>query len=82
MLVNIEYKIYESQYYRHPVEIAKQITTDNDSGDIIVIGGDGTFNEVLNGKVFPAEYNFVTEEMVEGKKLIPQTVLRKLFSLA
>lgn len=45
----IEYKIYESKYYRHPVEIAKQITTDNDSGDIIVIGGDGTFNEVLNG---------------------------------
>ena len=46
---NIEYKLYESQYYRHPVELARQITTENESGDLIVIGGDGTFNEVLNG---------------------------------
>ena len=46
---NIEYKLYESEYYRHPVEIAKKITTENESGNLIVIGGDGTFNEVLNG---------------------------------
>ena len=51
---NIEYKLYESQYYRHPVELARQITTENDGGNLIVIGGDGTFNEVLNGVVnFP-----------------------------
>ena len=46
---NVEYKLYESQYYKHPTEIAKEITNENESGDIIVIGGDGTFNEVLNG---------------------------------
>ena len=46
---NIEYRLYESQYYRHPVELARLITTENESGDLIVIGGDGTFNEVLNG---------------------------------
>ena len=45
----IEYKLFESQYYHHPYEIAKQITSENESGDIIVVGGDGTFNEVLNG---------------------------------
>lgn len=45
----IEYKVYESQHYRHPLELAKEITTSNEFGDIIVIGGDGTFNEVLNG---------------------------------
>lgn len=45
----IEYKVYESQYYRHPLDLARQITTENESGDLIVIGGDGTFNEVLNG---------------------------------
>lgn len=45
----IEYKVYESKYYRHPVELAKEITSNNEEGNIIVIGGDGTFNEVLNG---------------------------------
>jgi len=45
----VEYVLYESQYYKHPTEIAKKITSENESGDIIVIGGDGTFNEVLNG---------------------------------
>lgn len=46
---NIEYVLHESKYYKHPIEIAKQITTENQKGNIIVIGGDGTFNEVLNG---------------------------------
>ena len=46
---NIEYKLYESKYFKHPTEIAKEISMNNDGGDIIVIGGDGTFNEVLNG---------------------------------
>ena len=45
----IEYRLFESQYYHHPYEIAKQITSEHESGDLIVIGGDGTFNEVLNG---------------------------------
>ena len=31
------------------MNISKQITTENQKGNIIVIGGDGTFNEVLNG---------------------------------
>ena len=46
---NIEYKLYESKYFKHPTEIAKEISANNDGGDLIVIGGDGTFNEVLNG---------------------------------
>ena len=46
---NVEYKLYESQYYKHPTEIAKEITNEIESGDMIVMGGDGTFNEVLNG---------------------------------
>lgn len=53
----IDYKLYESQYYRHPVELAKQITSENESGDLIVIGGDGTFNEVLNGVVDFSKWN-------------------------
>ena len=46
---HIEYTLFESKYFKHPLEIAQQITTSNDSGNIIVIGGDGTFNEVVNG---------------------------------
>lgn len=48
---NVEFKLYESKYYKHPYDIAKQITTNNDSGKIIVVGGDGTFSEVVNGIV-------------------------------
>ena len=40
---NIEYKLYETKYKLHPTEVAKKITSENESGDIIVIGGDGTF---------------------------------------
>ena len=54
---NIEYKLYESQYFKHPIEIAKQITTENESGKIIVIGGDGTFSEVVNGIIDLNKWN-------------------------
>lgn len=45
----IAYKWYVSEYYRHPNELAKKITSENENGSIVTIGGDGTFNEVLNG---------------------------------
>lgn len=45
----IPYLVYETKYYKHPQEIAKEITTSNESGNIIIIGGDGTINEVVNG---------------------------------
>lgn len=45
----INYCLYETKYFEHPLAIAKEITEKYESGNIIVIGGDGTFNEVLNG---------------------------------
>lgn len=45
----IEYKWYVSEYSKHPKKIAQEISEQNESGNMIVIGGDGTFNEVLNG---------------------------------
>lgn len=45
----IEYQVYYTKYTKHPTELAREITTTYESGDLIVIGGDGTFNEVLNG---------------------------------
>ena len=53
----IDFVLYESKYYNHPYELAKEITTKNDSGNIIVMGGDGTFNEVLNGIVDLSKWN-------------------------
>lgn len=46
---NKEYEVFETQYQNHPYEIAKKLAEEYGHGDIIVIGGDGTLNEVLNG---------------------------------
>lgn len=54
----IPYELYESKYAKHPTEIAKNITTTHESGNIIVIGGDGTFNEVINGINDLSKWNF------------------------
>lgn len=45
----VEYEWYVSKYSKHPKEIAESISAQYDGGDLLVIGGDGTFNEVLNG---------------------------------
>ena len=54
---DIEYKLYQSEYFRHPIELANQITTENESGKIIVIGGDGTISEVIIGIRDLAKWN-------------------------
>ena len=46
---NIEYLLYQTAYAGHAEELAKDITSDNQPHTFIVIGGDGTINEVLNG---------------------------------
>lgn len=46
----IDYQWYETKYKNHPQEIAIEIDSKNPhGGDMIVIGGDGTLNEVVNG---------------------------------
>ncbi len=44
---NIEYRIYETAYPWHAKELASQIAATSDR--IVVIGGDGTIFEVING---------------------------------
>ena len=46
---DIKYTLYKTQYDKHATQIASQITSNEDSPTIIVIGGDGTLNEVING---------------------------------
>lgn len=42
------YEVIKTQYARHATDIARQLTT-QDSADIVVVGGDGTLSEVVNG---------------------------------
>ena len=46
---NIEYKVYETTGPGSAKMYAKDITADDENDIIVVIGGDGTLNEVFNG---------------------------------
>lgn len=46
---NIEYKVYETTGPKSAQMYAKDITSDDQNDVLVVIGGDGTLNEVFNG---------------------------------
>lgn len=47
---NIEFKAYATKYKGHATKLAEQITSlSDDEICLVVVGGDGTVNEVLNG---------------------------------
>lgn len=48
---NIPYTAHFTQYRRHATAIAHTITCDRESHTLIVLGGDGTIDEVINGIV-------------------------------
>lgn len=50
--LNIEYKFHITKGKHHATELARKLTQEGHT-DIIVIGGDGTLHEVLNGIVNP-----------------------------
>lgn len=49
----LDYTLYQTDHAGHAEEIARMITQDNTPCTILVIGGDGTMNEVINGICHP-----------------------------
>ncbi|MFV0362752.1 MAG: diacylglycerol/lipid kinase family protein [Suipraeoptans sp.] len=47
--MNIDYQVYETKYQRHAINIVHNITVNEGIHNIVVLGGDGTVNEVING---------------------------------
>ena len=50
---DIDYTLYKTDHARHAEEIAHMLTRGHVPCTILVIGGDGTMNEVLNGICYP-----------------------------
>ena len=48
---NILYEVFFTKYQHHATKIVRQITADHEPHTIIVLGGDGTINEVISGIV-------------------------------
>ena len=50
MDINVEFKAYETKYAGHALKIAREICKKDDKEKyLIILGGDGTVNEVING---------------------------------
>ena len=45
----IEYKVLFTKYQHHATRLVHDLTSDSASHTIVVLGGDGTLNEVIDG---------------------------------
>lgn len=49
----IEYEVLYTKHEKHATELVKELTSDGEEHTLIVLGGDGTINEVVNGVQYP-----------------------------
>ena len=47
----VEYSVYFTEHPYHATEIVKSLTYDNIQRKIVIVGGDGTMNEAINGMI-------------------------------
>ena len=45
----VDFDVYFTKYQKHAEKLAAEITSDGDEHTLVVLGGDGTINEVVNG---------------------------------
>lgn len=45
----VDYQVYYTEYARHAIAITAEITADGQEHTLVVVGGDGTIDEVVNG---------------------------------
>ena len=49
----IEYEVLYTKYARYATEVVRELTSDGEEHTLVVLGGDGTINEVINGVLYP-----------------------------
>lgn len=49
----VKYDVLYTKHERHATELVKELTADGEEHTLIVLGGDGTINEVVNGVQYP-----------------------------
>lgn len=69
---NVNYQVFFTKYQKHATRLAQKLTQESGAKTLIVLGGDGTINEVINGikiwmvrflAIFPSDQATTSQEV-------------------